>query len=1202
MSNMNFTPAQQNAIDARGGSILVSAAAGSGKTRVLVQRVIKLLTDSENPIDADRLLIVTFTNAAAAEMKSRISSAVDELLIQQPNNESLRRQQLLLPRADICTIHSFCNRIIKENFYLLDVNRDYRIGSESEFTVLQRNVLKDIIEEMYSSGREDFVILREIFAGAKSDSDIEKTILDVYNKSNSHPFPQSWIDGAVEFYNPDIPLSETVFAMKVFDYMDSILGFVKSVLGRGYEVIDNNEAFQKDNKTSAINCYDYYNKFVNKLIDLNKKNSWDAISNFISCYNTQSYRKPTGKNIDVTEEECTKVKNCFDLINSSIMQGIKPFFDFTDEIYSSDTKQLYPVVKCLSEILNEFRKRYSRFKKERGILEFSDLEHLLLKLLVKKTENGYQKTDFAEDLSQQYDEIMIDEYQDTNEAQEMIFRAISKNEKNIFVVGDVKQSIYRFREAMPEIFIRRREKCSLYDDKNPKFPSKIILDKNFRSREGIIESVNFVFERLMSQNVGGVEYNADEKLVVGANYPQTSEPEVELHIIENKSIDESEMELSSDEAEAGHIVSIINDMISKGFEIKDGEKMRPVRYGDFCVLLRNLSTHARVFSDVLNKNGIPAYTEKQYSLFECYEVNVALSFLKIVDNPVQDIPLLSVMFCPVFGFTPDDLSVIKSDFKRKSLYGSVVAAANNCDPNKGEDLLKNKCLEFIKSLSYYRNISITVTTDTLLNIFFEKTGYVSVISAMKNGNIRIKNLRKLMNFVREYESGSDNGLTGFVRFIAYLEESGSTINAGDTSPADSVKIMSIHHSKGLEFPICIMAATASRGDARKDTVLCHSQLGFGINTIDRKNMLKFSTLQRSVINKELERESKSEELRVLYVAMTRAKEKLIMLSTVKSGSENSYQKMLGKAAASMITDGNRISEYSVENAKTLSDWIIMCALLHPSMDKLREDAGVEGIIAVPTKSVWKYEHIVYTGKDEIETPEEEYTPNISVEMMDFLKKRFAEKYPFEDRTKIPSKISASALAHNKNKFEFVAKSRPSFAYSKKMTGTERGTALHIFMHYADLEKMKYALNDEKKRIIKSGFMSEEQCSALDDNDILKFTDGELYRRMLNADKVYREYRFTINISAKDVDENTDCCENVILQGAVDCLFIEDNKIVIIDYKTDRVKEIQQLSELYSKQLELYKKAIEAVFELPVKECIIYSLHLGEQIKCIINNE
>ena len=1211
MSKMKFTPSQEDAINARGGAILVSAAAGSGKTRVLVQRVISRLTDEENPIDADRFLIVTFTSAAAAEMKKRISDAIDEKLIQDPNNAALRRQQLLLPRANISTVHSFCSHVIRENFYTLNINQDFRIGNESEISAIQKSVISDIIEEMYAQKRSDFILLSNILSGAKSDSGLEAAILKLHEKSTAHPFPEQWIAQAVEFYNPEIPLSDTIFAKKAIENIKLMVEYFSSLLNDAHAVISENEVLQRDNKTAAINVFSYYISFVAQLVEAVNSNQWSEISHCVSSFSKPKCIIP--KSEDITESEKQTVKNCFTSISDTIQTQLQPIFDFTDEIYTADTTQLYPVLKCLQEILAEFDKRCSQAKNEKGILEYSDLEHYMIKLLVKQTDSGYEKTDFARSFSTQFDEIMIDEYQDTNEIQELIFRAVSNDGNNIFVVGDVKQSIYRFREAMPEIFIRRRENSVLYDRENPQFPAKIILDKNFRSREGIIDSVNFVFERLMSKSVGDIEYNDEEKLVLGASYPDKENTELELHIIptgkksneSDEQTDSDDDDLSKDEKEAMHIVGIINDMMKNGTTVteKSGSEQtteRPLEYDDICILLRNISSHARVYSKILNENGIPAYTDSENSLFECYEVNVALSFLKIVDNPLQDIPLLSVMMSSIVGFTSDDLAVIRSKFKTKSLYTSVYLLSKAfLDSSKNENtdseiqkltddeiIIGKKCAEFLDELAYFRRLSVTVTVSKLLDVFFERTSYVETVSAMKNGKIRVQNIHKFMGFIRDYESGGKSGLTGFVRLVNHIEESGNNISAKDAAPLNSVKIMSIHKSKGLEFPICIMAATASKGGSDKDAILCHSQLGFGLKSVDTDNMLKFSTLQRTVIQAQLEHEKKSEELRVLYVAMTRAKEKLIVISSV---TEKTPQNI---AAALTVEDG-KILPYNVEKADTIAELIIMCALLHPSMNELRSDAGAEDIIPVPTKSKWKYvkvENISNTSNDE----PEEYSEQFDGEFMEFLKTRFQQKYTHKSRTLIPSKVSASALAHNDSKFDFVAKSRPAFMQEKKMTGSERGTAMHLFMQYADFSKIKDNAEIEKQRIAEQGFMSPEQCNALNNEDINKFTQSELFSRMLNSEKLYREYRFTVNISAKDIDENTDCNDSVILQGAIDCIFIEKGELVIVDYKTDRVKDVSELALRYAKQLRLYKNAAEQLFELPVKECMIYSLHLGEQ--------
>ncbi len=1209
MSKMNFTPAQQNAIDAFGGSIIVSAAAGSGKTRVLVQRVIKHITDMEHPVSADRLLIVTFTKAAAAEMKSRISLAIDEMLSADPNNEFLRRQQLLLPRADICTIHSFCSRMIKENFFQLDISRDFRIGTDSELSVLKHRTLSDIIEERYASGDERFTLLSEILSGAKSDIELEHSLLTLYNGAAAHPFPSEWLAESAANYDPEIPLAQTRFALIAADILRSAAALADHLLERADEIISSNKAFQTGTKTSADTKYEYLSGFVSRLKRAAEGMIWDEISETVMSFSKQTYRKPTSKKLPVENYEHRMVKNCFDSIDELFLKKLVPIFGITEETYQKDNAVLYPAVCCMAEILSEFDRRYLEAKTERGMLDFSDLEHLMLRLLYRTTDQGHELTPFAKELSECYDEVMVDEYQDTNEIQEKIFRAISKNGSNLFVVGDVKQSIYRFREAEPEIFMKRRDHSLLYDKEHPAFPAKIILDKNFRSREGIIDSVNFVFQCLMSKRVGDIEYNNEERLTVGAVYPKKNDPETEIHIIERAATESSEdTVLSSDEEESNEDISVyereavyiarlIQSKVKNRETVTDADtqELRPVQYSDFAILMRNLSSHAHIYCDVLNRCGVPAYTDKPYSLFECYEVNMALSFLKVIDNPLRDIPMLSLLMSPVASFTPDDLSILKTETQGKYFYARILEYSQK---ENADDTLRSKCLLLAEMITYYRSMSVTLSADRVLDFFFEKTGYIPIISAMSNGSIRVRNIRKLMNFVRDYEESTGGGLTGFVRHIMYLEENGTEIDAADTAPENSVKIMTIHHSKGLEFPICILAALGSKGDSRQPIVPCHSELGFGFNAVDRKNMLKLGTLQKNIINFRIRSESRSEEMRVLYVALTRAKEKLIPIISVNSRSSDGYLKLLEKTAALLNVENGRISPYCVENASDFAQWLLMCAFVHPKVKLLREDSGMDDIITIPTKAEWQVFHRFVSASNEIKDEQEAAAekPPADTQLLHLLEERFAETYQYADRTIVPTKVSASALAHSDSQLYHIAESRPAFMQQNNMTGVERGTAMHTFLQYVDFSRMETDLQAEKQRLVDGQFLTSEQREAVIDKDVIHFAASDTFRHIRNADKVLREYRFTVNIPACSADESLICQEFIILQGAIDCLVFEKDGMIVIDYKTDKVSNVSELSKRYAKQLILYKQAAEQLFEMPVKKCLIYSLYCGTEIE------
>ncbi len=1200
MSEMKFTPAQQDAIEASGGSIIVSAAAGSGKTRVLVQRVIRLLTDKNGPVDADRLLIVTFTKAAAEEMKSRISAAIDEILLDDPDNAALRRQQLLLANADICTIHSFCSRIVRENFYQLDIDQDFRIISEGEANVLKQKLMSDIIEECYDENSQGFAILSDILSNSRSDKELEKTLLNAYIKSSSHPFPSLWLDTVSSFYDPEIPVDKTIFADVAYSTLRSSLSYIHRLLSEAELVILREPAFCTKAESCGKNKLDYLKGYFEELDKRTSEENWSDVSSWISAFQKHPYRKPTSKKDPPDESDCTVVKNCFDTIDSIMLKKLLPIFGIDEETYKKDTELVYPAVLCMCDILKKFENRYFEAKKERGSLDFSDLEHLMLRLLVSIKDGRPHKTEFAKLLSGQYDQIMVDEYQDTNETQELIFRAVSKDEKNLFVVGDVKQSIYRFREAMPEIFKKRRSDAVLYDREEPQFPAKIILDKNFRSCEGVIDSVNYVFRSIMSPRVGEIEYNDEEKLVTGASYPPGTEPETELHILDVSAAasendgDEAE-DTGTHEQEAAYIAGLIKRKIREGCLVTENGVQRPARYSDFAILMRFLSSNGHVYADTLERLGVPACVDMPYSLFECYEVNIALSLLKLIDNPLQDIPVLGVLLCPVFGFTADELADLKSVYKGKYLYYHIVS----CADEDGASSLCRKCVKFMELFSELRRLSVISPASKVLDAFFEMTGFTAVVSAMDNGDIRVKNVHKLMSFIRGYEECGKTEVSDLVRHIAYLEENGNDISVGDTAPAECVRIMSIHHSKGLEFPICILADLGSRGNRMKDEVMYHGDLGFGIKTMDRDNMLKFNTLQRNMIDVCKEREEKSEAMRVLYVAMTRAKEKLIPVITVASRSQDGLVNKLKKLASIIMIDGDHISSFTVDSSGTLSDWLLMCALAHPDMKELRSLAGMYPDQIINTPSRWKLCLGVTESTDEADTDkavEEAAIPD--EELISLLEKRFSSSYPHSLKTQIPSKVSASTLVHNDMQLRYAAGTRPAFMQDKNMTGAEKGTAMHAFMQYARLEAIKDSFKEEKQRLVDDGFITKEQADVIGDEDIARFIKSSVYSHMMNGREVLREYRFTVNIDSADIDPSYPSGESVILQGAIDCLVFEEDGIIIIDYKTDRVKEVTELAKRYSKQLLLYKKAASQLFGLPVKKCLIYSFHKGEETEVL----
>ena len=1232
------TKAQKNAIEASGGAITVSAAAGSGKTRVLVQRVIRHLT--EEAVPADRLLILTFTNTAADEMRTRISRAIDELISGDPKNDFYRRQQLLLGSADICTIDSFCSKMVRENFYRLGISRDYRIGSETELHELRRRIMSDIIEKFYELPEGDpessdyrsameyydsFSVLSQLLTDTKLDNDLEDRLLAAYDKYSAHAFPDKWMDGCIRQYSPETDINESkaaqyligklkIYAVKLREIFDKALEYRSDIMLA-------NEKKKTKSCETVLDAYDSYEYFLESLEEQYSEDEPDitAVARISGEFEKITIRLGASKNIELKAGAA--------LLNEfadTVVEKIKPYALFTDEEYKAANKKSLPVILCLQKLLSEFDSRFFEAKTEKGILDFHDLERLMLQLLYEKNDSGdYVRTDYAKELSECYDEIMVDEYQDTNDIQESIFKAISRDESNLFVVGDIKQSIYRFRDAQPGLFKRRCEKSRLYDEQSPSFPALIVLDKNFRSRSGIIDSVNYVFSLLMSEDAGDIEYDETQRLTAGAQYPEKDDerPDTEVHFVQysNGSTDEGSEENDDGEgpvdnantAEAKYCAGLIRKMVAEGTQVTDAGVLRPARYSDFCILLRAVRNKAHIYSEQLKKAGIEACTDTEFDLLQRYEIRAAVSYLKILNNPLSDVDIAASILCPVFGFTPDEAAELK-DQKPKRYYKKLISKAAD------DDELGRKCKAFLNDIRYFRTYAVTAGCDKLLMEVFEKTGFSCAVMAMNDGGQRVQNLRRLVNFAADFEKNNGGGLTGFIRHIRYLEDSGSGIKVSDNVPDNAVRIMTIHHSKGLEFPICILAGTKTSKIPFQEKINFHPEFGIGLRVLEQERFLQYNSLQYTAIHSANEEEEKSEQMRVLYVAMTRAKEKLIILSTMKSGGgeeeiDSKYVKYLNSLSekCSLDKDG-KFLPYEVMSRKNYSDWIMMSLLVSSSMEKLREDAGIDGeSMNTVTAPEILYEYCPVIGADHV-AAEKKHTGTISAQLLEKLGMIFDRNEKTDISTLIPSKVSASMLAHKGISSEFVASVKPAFIRKGKVSPTQRGLAAHEFLQYADFKALDEEIRstggfeNERRRIIESGYMLKEQTDIIEDKSILAFAGSELFKRALSCVKIYREYRFTVSIPAgMTIIGDEKLAEDVkmqaggltsVLQGAVDCMLEEEDGIVIIDYKTDHVKDLSELAGMYGTQLRLYKEAMEKLFDKPVKACYIYSLYCGTDVE------
>ncbi len=1177
MSDVKWTRNQMDAISSRNGTVLVSAAAGSGKTAVLVERVIERLIDCQKPCDADKLLIVTFTNAAASEMRERISCRISQMIEKDPYNLHLQRQQILLTRAHISTIHGFCNELIRENFYKLDIYPEFRISDSNEMALLKDEAVSFVLEELYKENDMSFLNLVESFSGSKDDEALVRVINTLYDFVRSHPFPDRWMNEKLDMYKSVSNIGDSIWGNTIICYFKSAVEYCISITKNSIDALEEDE--------KIYNAYnDVLQEDLRNLIDLRhtcEEKNWNLLKSRVDTFLFERLKSLRGYKDDPLKLKITGNRDNV----KHILNKASKLFTCSEEECIIDIKYLTPIIEKLFNAVKMFDYKLTELKSKKRLADFGDLEHLALKLLVEQTDDGFRKTEDAILISNKFDEIIVDEYQDSNEVQDIIFRVISRNEENLFVVGDVKQSIYRFRQAMPEIFLRRKELYNKYDSNLDNYPAKIILDKNFRSRKGVTDAVNFVFSQLMSKEIGEMDYTEEEKLEFGASYDDRKSADVQLDIIDITNSETADMDI----IEARHIAEIIHKMVGSGYLVKCGDSKRQITYRDFCILIRNANKHAYAYAKELQLCGIPAWSDTSGTFFGKLEVSVILSFLRVIDNPIQDIPLLSVLMSPIYNFTPDKLSIIRSIDKEKPLYFALKKLADDGD---------EQCISFIKQIEKYRYMASTVSSDKLIQKIYEDSGYMSIVQAMPDGELRLANLRLLLEYARGYEFSGYKCLSGFIRFIDKLEQNRSDLSPANTisESANVVKIMSIHRSKGLEFPVCILAGCSRKFNKDKGDVLLHPFLGLGVKIRDSERLLQYSTMPRKAVEIEIERGLISEELRVLYVAMTRAKEKLIMLTSLKD-----IVKKLS-SIASQLTEAPEISPYVVRNACCFSDWILLCAIRHPSGKELRRISQAAPGIMITRGEDWEINVIIPkdNGNNEVECKDD----NIALfdnDLLTRLKKRLSFRYLNFDISKIPSKVSVSKLLVNNAVDEKIELRRPSFIMAHGLTAAEKGTVLHAFLQYVDYYKYKENSHNEMSRLIENKFLSRDQVDILEKDKINKFFSSNIMNRIMHSENVMREYKFTIDINAGEIDNTLpEHLKNVpvILQGAVDCIFIEGSSAIIVDYKTDKVLELDELRNHYKKQLSLYKKAVELCLGIEVKECLIYSFYLNDVIKII----
>ena len=1197
---MNWTKEQEDAIYKKNSNILVAAAAGSGKTAVLVERIIqKILNDG---IDIDKLLVVTFTNAAASEMRERVLEAIYKKIDEEPENKELQKQVILLGKADICTIHSFCLEVIKNNFFEIDLSANFRIGTEEEIELLKQEVIEDVFEELYESEDENFAKLVNTYTGYRGDEALKDIVLKIYRFMQSAPFPNEWLIEKINDFKAD---------EKNKDFSKSIWGEVL-IESLKEEIIDgiNSLKIIQSKIEKYIELEKYYLTIVSDIEILETlyektEMSWDEAYKFVNEIKFKSWPVDRKITLDAKDE----AKKARDTVKNKLMKNAKETLVYDSKNAYNDIYKMYEILKILKEVILEFDKKFKLKKRERNIIDFNDIEHYALKILVKKDENGnYVPTEVAKKYQEKFEEIAIDEYQDSNEVQEYILKTVSRG-NNLFMVGDVKQSIYKFRQACPELFLDKYENYSL--DGNEK-GLKIQLFKNFRSRKNVLDITNTVFKNIMSKNLGDIEYNETEFLNLGADFDETRKDilgKAELNIIElKKDYDEEEQDeilkenkyIEKEEVEAKLVANKIEEIISSKVKVKDKKiGYREVTFKDIVILLRATSKVAPIYEKELLKRGIPVYSEASNEYLDTIEIQTIINVLKILDNPIDDISLVSVLRSEIGGFTDNELLKIRLCSRDTSFYESLKVAKNNL-----EGQIKEKLDDFIEKIENWREETDYLSLAELIWKIYTDTNFYNYVGLMPNGTIRQANLKMLFERAKEYEKTSFKGLFNFIKFVEKLRSGNSDMTAAKVIGENEnvVRIMSIHKSKGLEFPIVILSGTSKKINLQdlNSNILLHQKMGIGPQYIDYEKMIEYSTSAKDAIKIIIKEETISEEMRILYVALTRAKEKLIITGTVKE-----YQKDLEKKQELLNvynSENEKINPILLKKYISYLDWIELVIL----------SGNLSNLIEVKKYS----KNEILSLKSEVRKEEIrkfDFDKKIDI---DKIRKVFNWQYKEKIATMLPIKSTVSKIKEMKQEsfieseldFENINKKEigiesltPSFMQEEEMiSASKKGTLMHLFMQKINF-KENYnleKLEELKQELIEKNIFTYEESKHINLNKVVNFTKSNIFEKIKNCSNIEKEKAFCKKILAREIYEEADN-QTILVQGIIDLYAIKINgEIILVDYKTDFVKDgnEESLVNKYLNQLKIYKEALEEALDKKVSEVYIYSLYLDKEIE------
>ncbi len=1187
---MNWTSKQLDVINTRNRNILVSAAAGSGKTAVLVERIIGLITDEKSNVNVDELLVVTFTRAAASEMKERLRERLEELQ-REENSDNIENQLALLNNATITTIDSFCAKVVKENFDKIDLDPGYRLADETEIDLLKNDILEELLEEYYLSESKDFVTLAKKYSGGKVYDNIFRLIDSIYKKAKGEVSPKKWVENLVKSY--DFCSEEEMFQGKVFtevyESCHAQLRECREWLERAVNI-----AKEDSDVIDLVDNAEEYSSVVELMLACEDYKALHKEINHCSLPAMSRKRKGTPEIRQGAKELITSVRD-------NIKALAETFFAEPVEDMYQNLMNCKDSVKILAEITLQLMERFAQEKKDKHIADFDDIAHMALNILNDIDEEGNpHPTKVARQMAKFYKEIMIDEYQDSNFVQEAILTSVADGQGmgNMFMVGDVKQSIYRFRNAKPKLFL---DKFDTYEENLEADNCKIILDQNFRSRKEVIDSVNFLFEHMMSKELGGIDYRDGNGLSLGADYtelPKGQDNRTEFIAI---GTDKKEIEAAFIASKIKEITDLVN-----GIKVEGRDKtMRPARFQDIVILMRGIKNNANIYLEALSNAGIPAYAESKSGYFDSLEIKTIMDMLNIIDNPRQDIPLAGVMSSAMFGFDDDELAQIKSENSYISFYDNVCAYAENGENKE----LVFKVKSFLEMLEYFRNSDYKNSVYDMINEILERTGFGYYVSSLTNGKRRFLNIENLKEKAMNYEKSSYRGLFNFVRYIEKIKEldkdegEASVVNEND----NIVRISTIHKSKGLQYPIVFLCDTNSTFMSDKDAVNLSDDGQIGLDAIYPEVKVSVTPMYRQYIKNKNSEEDRAEYLRLLYVALTRAKEKLYI--TGKVGQD--IDKYLKKCESIHTNTSEVVTYRELMSNSTLFQWM--------NLIYQRENQIVR-CIQVAEDDI-EIERAGNVAVDELKRMAMEQWENAEVpkDIYDTIVSNFEYKYPYIEDILLCAKASVTEL--KKESMEDEEAEHPyDIGYEKfdrelivpkfmkendkeeqPLLGAERGTAYHRVFELLDMECADYTedvVSEMIERLVETKKLSQTQADCIQIADIVKFTKSDVFARMKEAygrDELFRERQFLLGVPAKQI-KKSDSEETMIIQGIIDVCFLEDGKYVIMDYKTDRVDNMEELKEKYAKQLECYQLALKKITGTTVSEMIIYSVYLGDEIR------